>query len=90
MIKPPAPPTPRGGDDFLIVEIPLHDHRRVHVVRRLPFEDGVQMTLAAYSLVRAHEVGLRVQLTAVDMDAEIDAPIRALEGLADAGELKSE
>jgi 8-amino-7-oxononanoate synthase len=74
---------------FPIVEIPLHDHRRIDAVGRILFERGVYVTLAAYPLVPKDEVGFRVQLTAANTDAEIDMLIAALEELAEAGELKT-
>jgi 8-amino-7-oxononanoate synthase len=74
---------------FPIVEIPLHDHRRIDAVGRILFERGVYVTLAAYPLVPKDEVGFRVQLTAANTDAEIDMLIAALEELAAAGELKT-
>ena len=42
------------------------------------------MTLAAYPLVPKDEVGFRVQLTAANTDAEVDALIAAIEELAEA------
>jgi 8-amino-7-oxononanoate synthase len=74
---------------FPIVEIPLHDHRRIDAVGRFLFEHGVYVTLAAYPLVPKDEVGFRVQLTSANTDAEIDMLISALEELAQAGELKT-
>jgi 8-amino-7-oxononanoate synthase len=74
---------------FPIVEIPLHDHRRIDAVGRFLFERGVYVTLAAYPLVPKDEVGFRVQLTAANTDAEVDALIAAIEELVDAGELKT-
>jgi 8-amino-7-oxononanoate synthase len=74
---------------FPIIEIPLHDHRRIDAVGRLLFERGVYVTLAAYPLVPKDEVGFRVQLTSANTDAEVDMLIAALEELADAGELKT-
>ena len=47
------------------------------------------MTLAAYPLVPKAEVGFRVQLTAVNTDAEVDALIAVLGELAERGELQS-
>ena len=74
---------------FPIVEIPLHDHRRIDAVGRFLFERGVYVTLAAYPLVPKDEVGFRVQLTAANTDAEVDMLIGALEELAADGELKT-
>lgn len=72
-----------------IVEIPLRDHRRIDEVGRYLFEHGVYVTLAAYPLVPKAEVGFRAQLTAANTEAEVDALLGALEGLADRGLLRS-
>jgi 8-amino-7-oxononanoate synthase len=71
-----------------IVEVPLRDHERIDAVGRLLFERGVYVTLAAYPLVPKAEVGFRVQLTAVNTDAEVDTLIAALTELAQRGELQ--
>jgi 8-amino-7-oxononanoate synthase len=72
-----------------IVEIPLRDHTRIDAVGRLLFERGIYVTLAAYPLVPKAEVGFRVQLTAVNTDAEVDTLIAVLGELAERGELQS-
>ncbi len=72
-----------------IVEIPLRDHTRIDAVGRLLFERGIYVTLAAYPLVPKAEVGFRVQLTAVNTDAEVDALIAVLGELAERDELQS-
>jgi 8-amino-7-oxononanoate synthase len=72
-----------------IVEIPLRDHERIDEVGRMLFARGVYVTLAAYPLVPKAEVGFRVQLTAVNTDAEVDRLIGALTDLAEMGELQS-
>ena len=74
---------------FPIVEIPLRDYGRVDAVGRLLFDRGIYVTLAAYPLVPKEEVGFRVQLTAANTEAEVDALIEALEELAARGELRS-
>ncbi len=71
-----------------IVEIPLRDHRRIDAVGRMLFERGLYVTLAAYPLVPKDEVGFRVQLTALNTEAEVDTLIAAIDELASAGELK--
>jgi 8-amino-7-oxononanoate synthase len=71
-----------------IIEVPLRDHLRIDAVGRFLFEHGVYVTLAAYPLVPKDEVGFRIQLTAANTDAEVDALIAALEALAAAGELR--
>jgi 8-amino-7-oxononanoate synthase len=71
-----------------IVEVPLRDHEQIDAVGRLLFERGVYVTLAAYPLVPKAEVGFRVQLTAINTDAEVDTLIAALTELAARGELQ--
>src|SRR4051812_47889631 len=73
---------------FPVIELPLRDHERIGHVGRFLFERGVYVTLAAFPLVPKHEVGFRVQLTAANTEAEVDALIAALEDLAEAGELR--
>ena len=72
-----------------IVEIPLRDHERIDEVGRMLFARGVYVTLAAYPLVPKAEVGFRVQLTAINTDAEVDRLIGAVTELAEMGELQS-
>jgi diguanylate cyclase (GGDEF)-like protein len=72
-----------------IVEVPLRDHGRIAEVGQLLFDRGVYVTLAAYPLVPRDEVGFRVQVTAANTDAEVDALIAVLEELAGLGELRS-
>jgi 8-amino-7-oxononanoate synthase len=71
-----------------IVEVPLRDHRQIDSVGRFLFERGVYVTLAAYPLVPKGEVGFRVQLTAANTDAEVDAMLAAIGELAARGELR--
>jgi 8-amino-7-oxononanoate synthase len=52
------------------------------------FERGIYVTLAAYPLVPRDEVGVRVQVTAANTDAEIDRLVLALTDLADRGLLQ--
>jgi 8-amino-7-oxononanoate synthase len=66
-----------------IVEVPLRDHRRIDEVGRYLFDHGAYVTLAAYPLVPKAEVGFRAQVTAANTTEEVDALIRALEGLAE-------
>jgi 8-amino-7-oxononanoate synthase len=73
---------------FPIVEIPLRDHRRIAEVGQLLFERGIYVTLAAYPLVPKAEVGFRIQLTAANTAAEVEALCAAIEELASLGELK--
>jgi len=71
-----------------IIEIPLRDHLRIDAVGRFLFARGLYVTLAAYPLVPKDEVGFRIQLTAINTVAEVDALIVAIEELSAAGELK--
>jgi 8-amino-7-oxononanoate synthase len=73
---------------FPIVEIPLRDHRRIAEVGQFLFERGIYVTLAAYPLVPKADVGFRVQLTAANTAAEVEALCAAIEELASMGELK--
>ena len=57
-------------------------------VGRFLFDSGIYVTLAAYPLVPKAEVGFRVQLTAANTDAEVDALVAAIEELAARGELQ--
>jgi 8-amino-7-oxononanoate synthase len=72
-----------------IIEVPLRDHRRIDAVGRFLFDEGIYVTLAAYPLVPKNEVGFRIQLTAANTDDEVDTLIRALEALAEAGDLRT-
>jgi diguanylate cyclase (GGDEF)-like protein len=71
-----------------IIEIPLRTHELIDTVGRLLFERGIYVTLAAYPLVPKNEVGFRVQITAANTDAEIDALIAVLEELDQLGRLR--
>jgi 8-amino-7-oxononanoate synthase len=71
-----------------IIEVPLRDHGRIDAVGRFLFDRGVYVTLAAYPLVPKHEVGFRIQLTALNTDDEVDTLIAALEELTADEELR--
>lgn len=73
---------------FPIVEIPLRDHRRIAEVGHFLFDRGVYATLAAYPLVPKHEVGFRIQLTAANTPAEVQALCTTIAELAELGELR--
>jgi 8-amino-7-oxononanoate synthase len=73
---------------FPIVEIPLRDHARIAQVGQMLFERGIYVTLAAFPLVPKAEVGFRVQLTAANTAAEVEALCAAIEELASLGELR--
>jgi 8-amino-7-oxononanoate synthase len=72
-----------------IVEIPLRDHMRIDQVGRYLFDAGIYVTLAAYPLVPKAEVGFRMQLTAANTEAEVDAALTALEALTARGLLRA-
>ncbi len=72
-----------------IVEVPLREHRRIAEVGQYLFDQGIYVTLAAYPLVPKAEVGFRMQLTAANTDAEVDAALDALEELAARGLLRA-
>jgi 8-amino-7-oxononanoate synthase len=71
-----------------IIEVPVAHHERIGEVGSLLFERGIYVTLAAYPLVPRGEVGIRVQITAANTDAEIDRLVLALTDLADRGLLQ--
>ncbi len=73
---------------FPIVEIPLRDHRRIAAVGQLLFDRGIYVTLAPFPLVPKADVGFRVQLTAANTVAEVEALCAAIEELASLGELR--
>jgi 8-amino-7-oxononanoate synthase len=71
-----------------IVEVPIAHHEQIADVGSILFERGIYVTLAAYPLVPRDEVGVRVQITAANSDAEIDRLVLALTDLADRGLLQ--
>ena len=71
-----------------IVEVPIARHEQIGEVGSILFERGIYVTLAAYPLVPRHEVGVRVQVTAANSDAEIDRLVLALTDLAERGMLQ--
>jgi 8-amino-7-oxononanoate synthase len=71
-----------------IIEVPVAHHERISEVGSLLFERGIYVTLAAYPLVPRDEVGIRVQITAANTDAEIDRLVLALTDLAERGLLQ--
>jgi len=73
---------------FPIIEIPLRDHTRIAEVGNFLYDRGIYVTLAAYPLVPKDEVGFRVQLTAANTEAEVDALNAVLAELVDRGELR--
>jgi 8-amino-7-oxononanoate synthase len=73
---------------FPIVEVPLRDHTRIAAVGEFLYRRGIYVTLAAFPLVPKNEVGFRLQVTAANTNAEVDAAIAGIEALAEMGELK--
>jgi 8-amino-7-oxononanoate synthase len=61
-----------------IIEIPLAHHEDIDSAGRFLFEKGIYVTLAAFPLVPKNEVGVRVQVTASNTDAEVDQLIKVL------------
>ena len=56
-----------------VIEVPLARHEEIGDVGRFLFDQGIYVTLAAYPLVPKSEVGFRIQTTAANTHAEIDA-----------------
>ncbi|MGB2873841.1 MAG: pyridoxal phosphate-dependent aminotransferase family protein [Gaiellaceae bacterium] len=73
---------------FPIVEVPLARHQDIDAVGRFLFEQGIYVTLAAYPLVPRAEVGLRVQITAANTQAEIEQLVDVLGKLANGFDLQ--
>ena len=67
---------------FPIIEVPLARHEDIDAAGRFLFDNGIYVTLAAYPLVPRSEVGFRIQVTAANSDAEVDALVDVLEKLA--------
>ena len=57
-------------------------------VGRLLFDRGIYVTLAGFPLVPKADVGFRIQLTAANTDAEVEALCAVLAELASLGELR--
>jgi len=74
---------------FPVIEIPIARHEQIAEVGQILFDRGIYVTMAVYPLVPREEVGVRVQVTAANTDAEIDRLILSLTDLADRGMLQS-
>ncbi len=74
---------------FPVIEIPIAHHEQIAEVGRILFDRGIYVTMAVYPLVPRDEVGVRVQITAANTDAEIDRLIISLTDLAARGMLQS-
>jgi 8-amino-7-oxononanoate synthase len=72
-----------------VIEIPIARHEQIAEVGRILFDRGIYVTMAVYPLVPRDEVGVRVQITAANTDAEIDRLIISLTDLAARGMLQS-
>ena len=64
---------------FPIIEIPLGCHDDIDAAGHFLFEHGIYVTMAAFPLVPKGEVGVRVQVTAANTDAEVDHLIEVLD-----------
>lgn len=65
-----------------IIEIPLANHEDIDAAGRFLFDSGIYVTMAAFPLVPKNEVGVRVQVTAANTDAEVEHLIAALDALS--------
>ncbi|MFI7413330.1 aminotransferase class I/II-fold pyridoxal phosphate-dependent enzyme [Streptomyces sp. NPDC049627] len=59
-------------DRLPIIEIPLADPADLEAVAGFLWDEGIYVTLAAYPLVPRDRVGFRIQITALNSDADID------------------
>ncbi|WP_242424329.1 aminotransferase class I/II-fold pyridoxal phosphate-dependent enzyme, partial [Frankia sp. EI5c] len=64
-----------------VVEIPLADPDQADALGAFLYEQGIYVTVAPYPVVPRDQVGVRVQVTAANTEAEIDT---LLDVLADA------
>jgi len=72
-----------------ILQLPLADRHQLGHVGQLLFDHGIYVTLAAYPGVPRDQVGLRIQITAANTDAEIDLLNQTLTTLADRNLLRT-
>jgi 8-amino-7-oxononanoate synthase len=72
-----------------IIEIPLANHEEIDRAGRFLFERGIYVTMAAFPLVPKSEVGVRVQVTAANTNAEVDYLIDVLREFAQRFPLQS-
>ncbi|MEV0173665.1 aminotransferase class I/II-fold pyridoxal phosphate-dependent enzyme [Streptomyces sp. NPDC050803] len=73
--------TPNDGR-LPILEIPLANAGDLDAVARFLWDEGIYVTLAAYPLVPRDRVGVRIQITALNSDADIDRLTDALTRLS--------
>ena len=72
-----------NSSGFPIIEIPLQDPDDLQFVGRSLLARGIYATLAPYPGVPRDQIGFRLQVTAANTDAHIDAVLDALSWLAD-------
>src|SRR5207237_5383333 len=77
-----------NNSGFPIIEVPLGHGEDIDAVGRFLFENGIYVTLAAYPLVPRSEVGLRIQITAANTQAEIERLVAVLGKLANGFDLQ--
>ena len=61
-----------------IIEIPLAHHEEIDAAGQFLFDRGIYVTMAAFPLVPKNQVGVRVQVTAANTDAEVEQLISVL------------
>lgn len=64
---------------FPIIEIPLGHHEDIDAAGHFLFERGIYVTMAAFPLVPKSEVGVRVQVTAANTDAQVEHLIEVVD-----------
>jgi 8-amino-7-oxononanoate synthase len=72
-----------NSSGFPLIEIPLQDPEDLDYVGRSLLDRGIYVTLAPYPGVPRDHVGFRLQITAANTDAQIDAVLDVLSWLAD-------
>ncbi|MHB9857715.1 aminotransferase class I/II-fold pyridoxal phosphate-dependent enzyme [Streptomyces sp. YIM S03343] len=75
-------------DELPIVEIPLADPEDLDKVGTFLWDQGIYVTLAAHPLVPRDRVGFRVQVTALNSDADMDRLNDTLSALDQRGALR--
>lgn len=67
---------------YPIIEIPLTDPARADALGAFLYERGIYVTVAPFPLVPREQVGVRIQVTAANTDAEIDTLLDVLDAAA--------
>jgi 8-amino-7-oxononanoate synthase len=75
-------------DGTPIVELPIAPDRELSDVARDLWDDGIYVTLAPYPMVPRDQVGFRIQLTAINNDAQVDQLNASLTRLWQRGDLR--